>query len=177
MKERLRNLIREVSLTFGDFLLASGERSNYYIDLRMTSLHPEGLALASSLLADMLREDVDAVGGMGLGAYPLVSGIILETYRRGRPVKGFLIRKEKKAYGRGKKVEGWLERGQRVALVEDVVTTGGSLLRAAGEVEAAGGEVVQVLAVLDRGGGPRITPLYPFSSIFTVEEILGGKDG
>ncbi len=177
MRERLKELIRRFSLSFGDFVLASGERSHYYIDLRMTSLHPEGLALTSALLYEMLNPEVEAVGGMGLGAYPLVSGIVLESQRAGRPVRGFLIRKEKKPHGRGKKVEGWLEGGSKVALVEDVVTTGGSLLKAAEEVRAAGGKVIQVLAVLDRGGGSKINSFYPFSSIFTVDEIIGGENG
>ncbi len=174
MRERLKELIKELSLSFGDFVLASGERSNFYIDLRMTSLHPEGLDLSASLLLERLDPGVEAIGGMGMGAYPIVSAMVLKSHLLSRPVPGFLIRKEKKQHGKGKRIEGWFRKGLRVALVEDVVTTGGSVLKAAQEVKAAGGKVVQVLAVLDRGGGDRIKSLYPFSSIFTVEEIIGG---
>ncbi len=177
MRERLMELIREVSLTFGDFILASGKRSSYYIDLRLLSLHPEGLYLASSLLLDLIPGQAQAVGGMGLGAYPLVSGMVLLSRERERKLRGFLLRKERKKYGKGKNIEGWLKRGDRIVLVEDVVTTGGSLLEAARRVEEEGGIIIKTLAVLDRGGGDAVREKYPFESLFAVEEILGGKNG
>ncbi|MCD6454819.1 MAG: orotate phosphoribosyltransferase [Candidatus Aminicenantes bacterium] len=179
MKDRLKEILREVSLEFGDFVLASGKRSSYYIDARMTSLHPEGLYLLSSLLLEeiMKIKNIEAVGGMSIGADPIVSGIIVMSQLKGTPLKGFLVRKEKKAHGRGKRIEGWIKEGARVVLVEDVVTTGGSLLKAAEAVEEEGGIIKHCFAVIDRGGGKEISSKYPFSSLFKIDEILEGKNG
>ena len=179
MRDKLKQIIKEVSLEFGDFILASGKRSNYYIDARMTSLHPEGLYILSSLLLNEILkvDEVEAVGGMSIGADPIVSGIIMMSHIKGKPLEGFLVRKEKKNHGRGKRIEGWMKKGARVVLVEDVITTGGSLLKAAEAVEEEGGIIKHCYAVIDRGGGEEISKKYPFFSLFKIEEILEGKNG
>jgi len=176
MRTRIKEILREFSLKKGGFILSSGLHSKYYLDARMTSLHPEGLFLLSSLLLKEIEkvQGVEAVGGMSIGADPLVSGIILMSQIKGNPLKGFLVRKERKSHGRGKKIEGWLERGIKVALLEDVITTGSSLLSAAEAVEEEGGKILHCFAVIDRGGGKKIGEKYRFSSLFNIEEILEG---
>lgn len=179
MKGRLKEILREVSLEFGDFILSSGKRSSYYIDARMTSLHPEGLYLASNLLLEEILkvEGVEAVGGMSIGADPLVSGVVIMSHIKGNPLKGFLVRKQKKEHGRGKRIEGWIERGMKVVLVEDVITTGGSILQAAQAVEEEGGIILHCFAIMDRGGGVEVSRKYPFASLFKIEEFLEEKNG
>ncbi len=179
MKERLAKLIKERSLKIGDFILASGKRSNYYIDARIITLDPEGAELISELfLQEIYRhQEVGAIGGMSLGADPIVSSIVLKSYQKGKPIPGFLVRKKEKEHGMGKRIEGNIEPGWKVVIVDDVVTSGGSLLEAAKAAEEAGARVVLTMAVVDReeGGAKRIKEKYPFFSIFKISELMEGK--
>lgn len=141
LKRRLARLLVEKSYREGDFLLASGRRSDYYFDCRVTALHAEGSWLIGSLFNDLLKDvDLRGVGGMTLGADPLVSATTVISHQQGRPLHGLLVRKEAKGHGTGQFVEGLgnFRPGDRVALLEDVVTTGGSLLKACERIRDAG---------------------------------------
>ncbi len=159
---RLTELLASRSARHGDFTLASGRRSNLYIDARLTTMHPEGLALIgpaglSSIRASAWGREVAAVGGLTLGADPIAYAISYASALESptRLIRAFTVRKEAKAHGTGKLIEGPFESGDRVAIVEDVITTGGSARRAVEAVRAAGGDVAGVLALVDREEGGR----------------------
>ena len=156
--ERLVTMLATRSARRGHFVLASGRSSTLYIDARLTTMSPDGLALIGPLgLAALERRDwvVDAVGGLTLGADPIAYAISYASASSARPRRAFTVRKEAKTHGTGKLIEGPFRAGDRVAVVEDVITTGGSALRAIEAVRAAGGDVVGVLALVDRDEGGR----------------------
>ena len=156
--DRLLELLATRSARRGDFVLASGQRSTLYIDARLTTMSPEGLALIGPLALDRLRRsgwDVQAVGGLTLGADPIAYAISYASAPSTNPVRAFTVRKEPKAHGTGRQIEGPFRTGDRVAVIEDVITTGGSALRAVEAVRAAGGTVAGVLALVDREEGGR----------------------
>src|SRR5437899_11702501 len=131
-RDQLRQMLLERSMRFGEFVLSSGATSNYYIDVRKTSLHPEGLRWISKLFFDALQGDqVTAVGGLTLGADPLVAGVLLHSAERGKPLEGFLVRRVAKDHGTRGEVEGNLAGHKRVAILDDVITSGESALLAA----------------------------------------------
>lgn len=139
------------ALQFGEFTLASGAKSNYYIDIKKASTNPEVLRLIARLMAQKIREEgipVDRIAGVVLGSVPLATALALET---GIPY--VMIRKEKKDHGTGKLIEGDLNEGDRVLVVEDVITTAGSSIKAIGTIRAAGAKVENVISVIDREGG------------------------
>ncbi|MFL5574350.1 MAG: orotate phosphoribosyltransferase [Gemmatimonadaceae bacterium] len=159
----LLDILARRSARRGQFTLASGRQSTLYIDARLTTMSPDGLTLIGPLGLGALRDagwDVQSVGGLTLGADPVSYAIsyasALAAARGGPPaLRAFTVRKETKAHGTGKLVEGTFERGDRVAVIEDVITTGGSALRAAEAVRSAGGTVAGVLALVDREEGGR----------------------
>jgi len=156
--ERLLAMLAERSARRGHFTLASGRQSTLYIDARQTTMSPDGLALVGPLGLAALESSgwrVDAVGGLTLGADPISYAVAYASALVGRPVRAFTVRKEAKAHGTGKLVEGPFRAGDRVAVVEDTLTTGGSALRAVEAVRAAGGVVAGVLALVDREEGGR----------------------
>lgn len=158
--DRLLELLARRSTRRGNFILASGKRSALYIDARLTTMSPEGLALIGPLaLAELRRAGwgVQAVGGLTLGADPVAYAISYASALAGSAIRAFTVRKEIKSHGTGKLIEGPFQPGDRVAIVEDVITTGSSALRAADAVRAAGGEISGVLAVVDREEGGRET--------------------
>jgi len=156
-RQALLNLILEVSFERREVTLASGRKSDFYLDLRQTLMRPKGVALAGRLVLDRLRTgtSVEAVGGMAVGAVPLVSAVLAAAALdpAADRLLGFFVRKEKKSHGLGRRIEGGFAEGQNVALVEDTTTTGGSTLEALDIVEAAGGKVARVLCLVDRGEG------------------------
>jgi len=155
---RLVALLADRSARRGDFTLASGRRSTLYVDARLTTMSPDGLALIGPTALDAIARagwDVDAVGGLTLGADPVSYAIAYASALAGRPVRAFTVRKEAKQHGTGRLIEGPFRSGDRVVVVEDVITTGGSALRAVEAIRAAGGTVVGVLAVVDREEGGR----------------------
>lgn len=155
---RLLDLLATRSVKRGTFTLASGKQSDLYVDCRLTTMHPEGLSLIGPLGLHAIAErgwHPDAVGGLTLGADPVSYAIAYASQLAGLPVRAFTVRKEAKTHGTGKLIEGPFERGDRVVVIEDVITTGGSALRAVEAVHAAGGTVVGVLAVVDREEGGR----------------------
>ena len=155
----LRTLLATRSARRGQFTLASGRISTLYIDARLTTMSPEGLALIGPLGLGMLRDagwSVDAVGGLTLGADPIAYAISYASALEGDSlVRAFTVRKEAKSHGTGQLIEGPFRAGDRIAVVEDVITTGRSALRAAEAVRAAGGQIVGVLALVDREEGGR----------------------
>jgi orotate phosphoribosyltransferase len=156
--DRLLALLAERSARRGHFTLASGRQSTLYIDARLTTMSPDGLALIGPLALDALRGSdwrVDAVGGLTLGADPVSYAIAYASALAGSPLRAFTVRKEAKAHGTGRLIEGPFREGDRVAVIEDVITTGGSALRAAEAIRAAGGIVAGVLALVDREEGGR----------------------
>ena len=156
--DRLLTLLAERSARRGHFTLASGRQSTLYIDARLTTMSPDGLALIGPLgvrTLDAAGWHVDAVGGLTLGADPVSYAVAYASTMAGTPIRSFTVRKEAKTHGTGRLIEGPFREGDRVAVVEDVITTGGSALRAAQAVRAAGGEVVGVLALVDREEGGR----------------------
>jgi len=156
--DRLLSILAERSARCGQFTLASGRQSTLYIDARLTTMSPDGLALIGPLALAALHEvdwRVHAIGGLTLGADPISYAIAYASAETASPLRAFTVRKEAKAHGTGRLIEGPFREGDRVAVIEDVITTGGSALRAVDAVRAAGGSVVGVLALVDREEGGR----------------------
>lgn len=156
--ERLRRLLLERSVRRGDFVLASGQRSSYYIDCRLTTMSAEGQRLIGELGRRAIRDAgwrPRVVGGLTMGADPVAYAIAAASFGTDLVLDAFSVRKEMKAHGTGRVIEGCFTEGDAVVIVEDVITTGGSARRAIAAVEAAGGRVLGVLAVVDREEGGR----------------------
>ncbi len=154
----LIQLLAERSAKQGQFTLASGKQSNFYIDARLTTMSPEGLSIIGPLGLATLRKvgwDVDAIGGLTLGADPISYAISYASAGSNHPLKAFSVRKEAKAHGTGKLVEGPLTPGDRVVVIEDVITTGDSALRAIEAVRNAKATVSGLMALIDREEGGR----------------------
>jgi orotate phosphoribosyltransferase len=176
-RERLIELLKRDALKLGTFTLSSGRRSHYYIDGRKLTLSAEGAALiGAGVLGLLLREfAVDSIGGLTLGADPIVGATLALASGAGLSrLTGFLVRKEAKSHGTGNLVEGPLEPGSRVAIVDDVATTGGASLQAVQAVMAMGCEVVVVIAVLDRLEGAAAAFAargLPFRALVTIRDL------
>ncbi|HHT9124510.1 MAG TPA: orotate phosphoribosyltransferase [Candidatus Brocadiia bacterium] len=156
LRLRLLEILKEKSLMFGDFKLSSGLRSNYYIDGKKTTLDPEGLYLIAEIILEMIKDDrADAIGGPTLGADSIVGAVTSLSFQKNCPVKGFIVRKEAKGHGTGNKIEGVLEKGSRVVIVEDVVTTGESIIKAINAVKELECNVVRIISIVDREQGAR----------------------
>jgi len=152
--ERLRELIIEKSFRYGYFTLSSGKESLYYFDGRLTTLSPEGAHLVGRQIFSLLKDaGIDAIGGPTMGADPIVAVVALTSHLEGSPIPAFIVRKEPKKHGAQRHIEGHLPEGGTVAIVDDVITSGGSILRAIDVVEAAGAQVGMVIVILDRNEG------------------------
>ena len=199
----LLDLIATLSFKLGDFTLASGQKSDYYIDCRITTLHAEGGRLSGLVLYDLIQQHIpnaEAVGGLTMGADPLVSNtasasawaladhneiielssaLELETEDPGPAptlIQGFLVRKAEKTHGTGRRIEGFLKPGANVVIVDDVCTTGGSTIEAIQATRQAGMNVTGVLCLVDREQGGRAhieatVPDVPFLSVFTAADV------
>jgi orotate phosphoribosyltransferase len=176
----LQSLILEKALKFGSFTLASGRKATYYLDGKQVTLDPHGARLVGEGILDLLAQDrlPAAVGGMSIGADPITAAVVVMSSIRGMPVRGFMIRKEPKGHGTNQYVEGPVRPGEEVAIVEDVVTTGGSSLAAIERAEAFGLKVLRVIGIIDRmeGGAQAFAQRgYPFVSLFTIRDFgIGG---
>ena len=177
--ERLIKLLAERSTKRGHFTLASGKHSEYYIDARLTTMSPEGLSLIGRVALSRLRQSgwsVESIGGLTLGADPISYAISYASAESSRPLRAFTVRKEAKSHGTGKTIEGPFLKNDHVAVIEDVITTGGSAIRAIAAVQAEGGTVSGVLALVDReeGGRQAIEATgIPVISIVTASQIIG----
>jgi orotate phosphoribosyltransferase len=156
--DRLIELLATRSARRGDFVLTSGRRSTLYIDARLTTMSPEGLATIGPLGIAAIhaqRWNVQAVGGLTMGADPIACAVSYASAGTDFPLRAFTVRKEPKSHGTGKLIEGPFQEGDHVAIIEDTITTGGSALKAVDAVQAAGGIVAGVLALVDREEGGR----------------------
>ena len=171
-------LLAKCSAKRGQFTLASGKQSKYYIDARLTTMSPEGLSLIGPLALSTFERagwEFDSVGGLTLGADPISYAISYASANSGRPLRAFTVRKEAKSHGTGKLIEGPFREGDRVVVIEDVITTGGSALRAIEAVRTANGTVVGVLALVDReeGGSQAIEAAgVPVISLVSASQII-----
>jgi orotate phosphoribosyltransferase len=180
-RERLKQLLLEKSYRKGAFTLTSGRTSDFYVDGKQTTLSAEGGYLCGLLLHELIREadpPIAAVGGMTLGADPLVTAVSVVSHLEKRPIPAFIVRKEAKGHGTGNSIEGKanLPPGCRVALVEDVVTTGGTLIKVIEQVEKEGFKVGLVVTIVDRqeGGAETLAAAgYPLRALFTRSELMG----
>jgi orotate phosphoribosyltransferase len=178
-KQRLLEILKKLSYEEGEFILKSGKKSTYYIDARETALNPEGMYLIGQIMYRMVREisGIGAVGGVSVGADPLVCSVVLASYGRKDNLTGFFIRKEPKGHGKNLWIEGAknLKKGMDVIILEDVVTTGGSSLKAVEITESEGYNVKGIVALLDRleGGKDVIESKgYMFNSIFNLKDLI-----
>lgn len=157
--EQLVTLLASRSARRGHFVLASGRTSDLYIDARLTTMSPEGLSLIGRLGLETIRAafgtDVDAIGGLTLGADPVAYAIAYASAATAHPLRAFTVRKEAKAHGTGRQVEGPYREGDRVVVIEDVITTGGSARKAVDVLRTHHAHIVGVLAVVDREEGGR----------------------
>jgi orotate phosphoribosyltransferase len=174
-KESLIALVRDKALKFGDFTLVSGKKATYYLDGKQVTLDAAGACLIGEGILDLLAGDLPgAVGGMAIGADPITGAVVTMAGVRGLPLVGFLVRKEAKAHGTQRFIEGPVQPGDRVAIVEDVVTTGGSSLLAIERAREFGLVVTQVIAIIDRlEGGAAAFARHgcPFRSLLTIADF------
>ena len=171
--ERLLELFKKHAVLHGEFTLTSGLKTSYYIDGRQITLWPEGAYLIGKRIFDMLAQTgAEAIGGMTLGAEPIVAAVAVVSHMEGKPLPAFIVRGETKGHGTQQRIEGPLQSGSNVAIVDDVITTGGSVLRAIEAVEAEGCRVIKVVVLLDRhqGGSDEIKRKgYDFSAILSAD--------
>lgn len=179
-KQRLLHLLKEKSFRYSPdkpFKLASGRESPYYVDCRPVTHSAEGLALIGEIFFDLIKDlDVQGIGGLTMGADPIAHAAALISYQRGKPVNAFSVRKFSKEHGAGGLIVGDVHPGDRAVIVEDVVTTGGSTLKAIQAAREFGLEVVKVLILVDReeGGRQEIEKLvYLVEAIITLTQLKG----
>jgi orotate phosphoribosyltransferase len=177
IRNRLVELIAERSFGRKKITLASGRESDFYFDMKPTMFHPEGAALlARMILARLSQLDVEFVGGLEMGAVPLIASVSAFSHEAGRPIPGFFVRKAVKDHGTKKRIDGTDSlAGKRVAILEDVTTTGGSAVQAVEAAREAGAEVVLVLSIVDRLEGADETfaaAKVPFDSLFTRDDFM-----
>ncbi|MDX1946492.1 MAG: orotate phosphoribosyltransferase [Pirellulaceae bacterium] len=174
-RQALMGLVRRQALRLGDFTLASGKKSKYYLDCRQITLDSAGANLIADGMLELLGANLpDAVGGMAIGADPITGALITVAGRSGRSLKGFIVRKEAKQHGTGRDVEGPVLAGESAVIVEDVVTTGGSSLAAIDKAEAFGLKIRGVLAIIDRleGGGEALAARgYSLQTLLTIRDF------
>lgn len=179
-REQLRDLIAELAVVHGTVTLSSGATADHYVDLRRVTLHHRAAPLVGHVLLDVLEEhglgtaDVDAVGGLTLGADPVATALLHAAAARGQDLDAFVVRKEGKAHGLQRRIEGPDVAGRRVVAVEDTSTTGGSVLTAVAALREAGAEVAGVAVIVDRGTGARErveAAGLPYVSVFDLADL------
>jgi len=176
-RNRLGELLRKKSLFRGEITLSSGRKSSYYLDCKLTTLNPEGALLTGYSILELLGDmnvQPDAIGGLTMGADPIVSATIIASQLARRPLGGFLVRKEHKKHGRGKQIEGVDPPPRKVVIVDEVCTTGGSTWEAIRAAEGEGCEVVAVIILVDReeDDAQGLRSKYNYRALFTARELL-----
>lgn len=178
-KGQLKALVRKHALQFGNFTLASGKQASFYLDCRKVTLHPQGANWIAAGLLDLIIEKSgqklpDSVGGLAIGADPITASIVVHAGQRGLGLLGFMVRKEAKTHGTGKLVEGPVQEGMTCVIVEDVITSGGSALKAAQSASEFGMKVLGIYGVIDRleGGREAIEQAgYPLATLLTIDDF------
>lgn len=172
-RDRLKELFRARALQFGDFTLASGKKSTYYVNSKKVLFHAEALTLLGELLYDATHDlDFQAMGGLEVGAIPMAAAALTAFHHNGRHLEGFFVRKKAKEHGAKDLVEGQVNAGDKVVVIDDVLTTGGSVVQAIEAVEAKGATVVRVVCICDRLQGAReALAKYDFRPLFTVRDF------
>lgn len=159
MKKRLIELILEKAFKYSEepvFKLVSGRMSSYYFNCKAVTLHPEGMYLIGNLIYDMIKDSgAKAIGGLTLGADPVAYAVSYTSYLKGKPVETFVVRKSAKSHGTMQWIEGNVKEGDRVVIVDDVITTGKSTIEAITRAKEAGLEIVKVICLIDRQEGGR----------------------
>lgn len=159
MKARLAKIILEKTFKYSEnppFTLVSGRKSNYYFNCKPTMLDPEGMNLIGNIIFDMIKDsDITAVGGLTLGADPMANATSLISYQKGKPVRAFIVRKDVKGHGTKNALEGNVKSGEKVAILDDVITTGGSTITAIEKAREIGLAVDRVIVLIDREEGGR----------------------
>jgi len=180
VREQLLNLLATNSFRLGEFTLSSGGKSDYYIDCRTTTLHAQGAELTGRVFLDLIQQQgwrPQAVGGLTMGADPIVVATSVISAQAGTPIHGFLVRKAEKAHGMGRRVEGFQEKGARVVIVDDVCTTGSSTIQAIEAAREFGFNIAGVACLVERleaGGRPAVEKAAapaPFISVFTSNDV------
>ena len=170
---RLRDLYADRAVSHGDFTLASGKKSTYYINSKKVLFHAEAIALLGRLLYESTEDaNIQAIGGLEVGAIPMAAAAAMAYHQAGRSIEGFFVRKAAKSHGSQDRVEGLVNSGDRVAIIDDVLTTGESVIQAIQEIEKLGCTVVRVVCVVDRLQGARERLAgYDFRPLLTVRDF------
>jgi orotate phosphoribosyltransferase len=179
LKARLADRIIAKSFKYSDdppFTLASGRTSNYYFNCKPTTLDPEGMNLIGEILFEMLADsDVTAAGGLTLGADPIANALSVISWQKGKPIQSFIVRKDAKGHGTKSAIEGNVRAGDRVAIIDDVITTGGSTITAIERAREAGLVIDRVIALIDREEGGReniAAHIVRIDAVLTRTEIM-----
>ena len=172
MKERLGEIIIERSFKYSEdppFTLASGKKSNYYFNCKPTTLDPEGMNLIGAIVFDMLKDtDITAAGGLTLGADPIANALSVISYQKGKPIKSFIVRKDIKNHGTKSAIEGNVRSGEKVAIIDDVITTGASTITAIEQARKEGLKVELVITLIDRQEGGKENILQHVDNIKSI---------
>lgn len=178
-KERLAEIILERSFKYSDnppFTLASGRQSNFYFNCKPTTLDPEGMNLIGEIIFDMIKDaQVTAAGGLTLGADPIAGALAVISYQKGKPIKAFIVRKDVKDHGTKSAIEGSVAPGEKVVIIDDVITTGASTITAIEHACKAGLVIDRVITLIDREEGGRENILQHadrVQSVLTRTEIM-----
>jgi orotate phosphoribosyltransferase len=173
MRDRLMQLFLERAVSFGTFTLASGKTSSYYINSKKVLFHSEAVALLGELLYEATRDlDIQAIGGLEVGAIPMATAACLAYHQHGLAMEGFFVRKEAKGHGSQSRIEGQVKAGDHVAVIDDVLTTGGSVVQAIEEIEKLGATVLRVVCIVDRLQGAReALAKYDYRPLFTIADL------
>jgi orotate phosphoribosyltransferase len=172
-RERLKQLFLERAVSLGTVTLASGKKSSYYINSKKVLFCSEAVALLGDLLFEATCDlDIQAIGGLEVGAIPMATAACLSYHRAGKSIEGFFVRKQAKDHGSQSRVEGLVKKGDRVAVIDDVLTTGGSVVQAIEEIEKLGATVARVVCIVDRLQGAReALAKYDFRPLFTITDL------
>jgi orotate phosphoribosyltransferase len=173
-RTRLLELFRSRAVSFGHFKLASGKESTYYINSKKAIFNSEAVWLLGELLWELTKDlNIQAIGGLEVGAIPMATAAVQRYHQEGRALEGFFVRKQAKGHGSQDRIEGLVQPGFRVAMIDDVFTQGNSVLQAITEVERVGAQVVAAICIVDRleGAREKLAPRYDYRPILTIRDF------